>query len=101
MTFDVLALDILILAAGSASRFGGCKLLADWQEQPLIAASITAARALKPEKTIIVAGAFYSQLKEAQLNLNDVELLEFRDYNVFLYIHRTLHKHQLENAFQL
>lgn len=80
-----MTLDVLVLAAGSASRFGGCKLLADWQGQPLIAASINAAHALKPEKIIIVAGAFYSQLKEsksleAQLNLNDVELLEFRDW---------------------
>ncbi len=85
MTLDVLALDILILAAGSASRFGGCKLLADWQGQPLITASINAANALKPEKIIIVAGAFYSQLKEsrlieAQLNTVDVELIEFRDW---------------------
>jgi molybdenum cofactor cytidylyltransferase len=82
MTIEVLTLDVLVLAAGSASRFGGCKLLADWQGQPLIAASLSAARALKPEKIIIVAGAFYSQLKEAQLNLNDVELLEFRDWQL-------------------
>ena len=82
MTLDVLALDVLVLAAGSASRFGSCKLLADWQGQPLITASLSAARALKPEKMIIVAGAFYSQLKEAQLNLNDVELLEFRDWQL-------------------
>ncbi|HOY22198.1 MAG TPA: nucleotidyltransferase family protein [Cellvibrio sp.] len=80
LALDILALDVLVLAAGSASRFGGCKLLADWQGQPLIAASINAANALKPEKMIIVAGAFYSQLKEAQLNLNDVELIEFRDW---------------------
>lgn len=82
MTIEVLTLNVLVLAAGSASRFGGCKLLADWQGQPLIAASLIAARALKPEKIIIVAGAFYSQLKEAQLNLNDVELLEFRDWKL-------------------
>jgi len=82
LNLDSLTLDILILAAGSASRFGGCKLLADWQGQPLITASFNAARALKPEKIIIVAGAFYSQLKEAQLNLNDVELLEFRDWQL-------------------
>lgn len=85
MTLDVLALDILILAAGSASRFGGCKLLADWQGQPLIAASINAANALKPEKMIVVTGAFYSQLKEspliaAQLNIDSVELIEFSDW---------------------
>lgn len=82
-----MTLDCLILAAGSASRFGGCKLLADWQGQPLIAASLSAARALKPKKIIIVAGAFYSQLKkseliEAQLNIDSVELIEFRDWQL-------------------
>ena len=87
MTLDCLTLDCLILAAGSASRFGGCKLLADWQGQPLITASIKVAHALKPEKMIIVAGAFYSQLKEsklieAQLNLDGVELIEFRDWQL-------------------
>jgi molybdenum cofactor cytidylyltransferase len=75
-----MTLDCLILAAGNASRFGGCKLLADWHGQPLIAASIAAAHALKTEKMVIVAGAFYLQLKEAQLNLNHVELIEFRDW---------------------
>lgn len=82
LTLDCLTLDILILAAGSASRFGGCKLLADWQGQPLITSSINAAHDLKSEKKIIVAGAFYSQLKKVQLNLNDVELLEFRDWQL-------------------
>lgn len=87
MTLDVLTLDCLILAAGSASRFGGCKLLADWQGQPLITASIKAALTLKPEKIIIVSGAFYSQLKEATLieapfNLDSVELIEFRDWQL-------------------
>ncbi len=82
-----LALDILILAAGSASRFGSCKLLADWQGQPLISASINAANVLKPEKMIIVGGVFYSQLKEspliaAQLNSGSVELLEFCDWQL-------------------
>lgn len=87
LTLDCLTLDALILAAGSASRFGGCKLLADWQGQPLIAASINAARTLKPEKIIIVTGAFHSQLKEspliaAQLNTGNVELIEFRDWQL-------------------
>jgi molybdenum cofactor cytidylyltransferase len=92
MTLNNVKLDCLILAAGSASRFGGCKLLADWQGQPLITASIKAARVLKPEKIIIVAGAFYSQLKEAQLkestliaaqlNLGSVELIDFRDWQL-------------------
>lgn len=85
LTLNTLALDIVILAAGSASRFGGCKLLADWQGQPLITASINAASVLKSEKMIIVAGAFYSQLKESTLiathfNSGSVELIEFRDW---------------------
>ncbi len=87
LTLNCLTLDVLILAAGSASRFGSCKLLADWQGQPLITESIKAASALKPEKIIIVAGAFYSQLKEsrlieAHLKLGSVELIEFRDWRL-------------------
>lgn len=92
MILNNVKLDCLILAAGSASRFGGCKLLADWQGQPLIAASITAAYSLKPEKIVIVAGAFYSQLKAAKLidenlaaatlNTSSVELVEFRDWQL-------------------
>ncbi|HSC67335.1 MAG TPA: nucleotidyltransferase family protein [Cellvibrio sp.] len=81
-----LQLDCLILAAGNASRFGGCKQLADWRGRPLLAASIAAARALKPARIVVVGGAFYPQLLQAlpQLELKPaastyrpIELLEF------------------------
>lgn len=79
-------LDCLILAAGSASRFGGCKLLADWEGQPLIAATLKAARAVEVEKVKIVGGAFYSELLQVQPILNsinpNVELLEYRDWHL-------------------
>lgn len=79
-------LDCLILAAGSASRFGGCKLLADWNGQPLISATIAAARALAPEKIVVVGGAFYPQLLQAESLLNmgrpNVELMQYRDWQL-------------------
>lgn len=65
MMTDKIIMDCLILAAGSASRFGGCKQLADWQGQPLLAASIATARALAPARIFVVGGAFYPQLSEA------------------------------------
>ena len=51
-------LDCLILAAGSASRFGGCKQLADWRGRSLLANSIATARVLEPARIFVVAGAF-------------------------------------------
>lgn len=77
-------LDCLILAAGNSSRFGGCKLLAEWQGRPLIAASISAAIALAPARILVLAGAFYSQLLDARqdftINASAFELLEYRDW---------------------
>ena len=86
MMTDKIIIDCLILAAGSASRFGGCKQLADWQGRPLLAASIATARTLEPERILVVGGAFYSQLLQAQPALEakskrasdrPIELLEF------------------------
>lgn len=83
---DNLKLDCLILAAGSASRFGGCKLLADWQGQPLIAATIAAARTLELAQITIVGGAFYPQLLQAmhllKTGVPEVELLKYRDWEL-------------------
>jgi molybdenum cofactor cytidylyltransferase len=76
-------LDCLILAAGNSSRFGSCKLLADFRGQPLIAATVAAARALEPAQILIVAGAFYEQLLQAQtINTGTpvIDLLEFHDW---------------------
>ena len=79
-------LDCLILAAGSASRFGGCKQLADWRGRSLLGNSIATARVLEPARIYVVAGAFYSQLLQAQPELDaelkgsanrPIELLQF------------------------
>ncbi|GGY73823.1 hypothetical protein GCM10011613_18890 [Cellvibrio zantedeschiae] len=79
-------LDCLVLAAGSASRFGSCKLLADWKGQPLISATLDAASALKFDRIKIVSGAYYPQLLQAQLTLKSInphiELLEYRDWHL-------------------
>ncbi len=82
-------LDCLILAAGSASRFGGCKQLADWRGQPLLAATIAAACELAPERILVVGGAFYPQLLQALPRLNAlanrataIELLEYPAWNL-------------------
>ncbi|HCS63814.1 MAG TPA: hypothetical protein DIW64_06835 [Cellvibrio sp.] len=91
MMTDKIIMDCLILAAGSASRFGGCKQLADWQGQPLLANSIATARTLEPARIFVVVGAFYPQLLQAlpkldakpkklsekELTNSPVELLEF------------------------
>ena len=47
----------LVLAAGSATRFGGRKLLADWNGQPLLQAALAAARAAPVEGVTVVTGA--------------------------------------------
>ncbi|MES2823910.1 MAG: nucleotidyltransferase family protein [Pseudomonadota bacterium] len=84
MTFNPLSLDCLILAAGNSSRFGSCKLLADFRGQPLITATISAARALEPAQILVVAGAFFEQLFRAQTLFNTgtpmLDLLEFPDW---------------------
>lgn len=84
-------IDCLILAAGSSSRFGSCKLLSDWNGQPLIANSIAAARKLNPARICVVGGAFYPALSELITELNAkpkdikdcaIELLEFRAWSL-------------------
>ncbi|HEY8942084.1 MAG TPA: nucleotidyltransferase family protein [Cellvibrio sp.] len=57
-----MTIDCIILAAGAATRFGSCKLIADYQGQPLIRSAIDAANALTPERIIIVTGASHEQL---------------------------------------
>lgn len=91
MMTDNIIIDCLILAAGSASRFGGCKQLADWQGQPLLATSIASARTLEPARIFVVGGAFYPQLLQALPMLDatpkkgtdsPVELIEFRAWKL-------------------
>ena len=47
----------LVLAAGSATRFGGRKLLADWNGTPLLHAALAAARAAPVDGVTVVTGA--------------------------------------------
>lgn len=96
MMTDKIIMDCLILAAGNASRFGGCKQLADWQGQPLLATSIATARTLSPTRILVVGGAYYPQLSEALPRLDakpkkiaaekikdgQVELLEYRAWKL-------------------
>lgn len=91
MKAEKIIIDCLVLAAGSASRFGGCKQLADWQGKSLLANSIATARTLSPERIFVVGGAFYPQLLQALPELNPqqkkrtdgaVELLEYRAWNL-------------------
>ena len=100
-------LDCLILAAGNASRFGGCKLLAEWNGKPLLAHSIAAARKLEPAGIYIVGGAFYSQLQQALPVLDAfpkktagcaIQFLEFRAWNLGLGHSLAFGIKQLQNA---
>lgn len=47
----------VVLAAGSARRFGGGKLLAGYQGRPLLHGALAAARAAPVETVIVVTGA--------------------------------------------
>ena len=50
-------LAAVVLAAGSASRFGGGKLLAPWRGAPLLHAALAAARAAPVASVTVVTGA--------------------------------------------
>ncbi|WP_296597727.1 nucleotidyltransferase family protein [Phenylobacterium sp.] len=47
----------VVLAAGTGSRFGGGKLLADWRGAPLLHAALRAARAAPIASVTVVTGA--------------------------------------------
>ena len=91
MMTEKIIIDCLILAAGSASRFGCCKQLADWHGRPLLAACIATARTLAPAHLYVVGGAFYPQLLQALPELDAkpkrraakaIELLEYRAWDL-------------------
>ena len=91
MSVEKITIDCLILAAGCASRFGGCKQLAEWQGKSLLANTIATARTLDPARIFVVGGAFYPQLLQALPELNTkpkkrtestLELLEFRAWSL-------------------
>ena len=48
---------VLVLAAGSGTRFGGGKLLADWRGAPLLHAALAAARMAPAASITVVTGA--------------------------------------------
>lgn len=50
-------LQAIVLAAGSATRFGGRKLLADWNGAPLLHAALALARAAPVNGVTVVTGA--------------------------------------------
>lgn len=55
----------ILLAAGSARRFGGSKLDAPWQNGAVIGASLAAARAAPVHKVIVVTGGHKSAVNAA------------------------------------
>ncbi len=50
-------LDAIVLAAGSASRFGGAKLMAPWRGGRLIDGALSAALAASVREIVVVTGA--------------------------------------------
>jgi molybdenum cofactor cytidylyltransferase len=50
-------LSAVVLAAGTGSRFGGRKLLAEWQGAPLLHAALAAARSAPVSQIVVVTGA--------------------------------------------
>lgn len=49
-------LGVVLLAAGMSERFGGNKLLADYQGRPMVCCALEAMRAISTEKACVVAG---------------------------------------------
>lgn len=85
-----MTIDCIILAAGAATRFGSCKLIADYQGRPLIGSAIDAAKTLEPERIVIVTGASHEQLiaqkalknDRVQVNAPDIEFAYCSDWKM-------------------
>jgi len=83
-------LDVLILAAGAARRFGGNKLLALWQGRPLLAYILEKSALLGADSINLVTGAYAPELedflrKEGYLNTLDrpaVKQLFYSDWQL-------------------
>ncbi len=74
---------VLVLAAGSSSRFGSCKLLAEYQGKALLRYALDAARSIAPERVYLLTGAWHQTLLEAEQSdslLKDVQVLHHRDW---------------------
>lgn len=63
-------LSIVIMAAGASQRFGGCKLLAKVNAQPLLEHGIRKAKNLLAEQGTlqVITGAWHSQIETAMQN---------------------------------
>lgn len=59
-------LGVLIMAAGRSSRFEGCKLLADYQNKPLLQHTIEQAMGLESEKLTVITGYWHKEIEAAQ-----------------------------------
>ncbi len=79
-----MAIDCVILAAGAATRFGSCKLLADYLGQPLIAHTLDAVQSVTPERIILVTGASHTALNEycASLAISRLEVAYCDDWQL-------------------
>jgi molybdenum cofactor cytidylyltransferase len=58
-----MTVDVLILAAGAARRFGGNKLLALWNERPLLEHVLEKAAALDADSVNLVLGGYAAELE--------------------------------------
>lgn len=58
-----MGLDILILAAGAARRFGGNKLLARWRGHPLLEHVLAAAESVRANSINLVFGAYADEVQ--------------------------------------
>ena len=58
-------LGIVILAAGEARRFGGCKQLAEFQNKPLLKHAVDAALPLPHKRLMIITGKYDQEIRTA------------------------------------
>lgn len=77
-----MTIDCVILAAGAATRFGSCKLLADYLGQPLLAHALDAVQTVMPEKIVVVTGASHAPLNDycSGLNMNRLQVAYCEDW---------------------
>lgn len=73
-------LDALILAAGAASRFSGCKLLANWQGKPVMERVLDTAGQLPLERLAVVTGAYHQDILGYLGQRNNVDILYCADW---------------------